>query len=289
MGRVAERPAEDWVPFTQRSHSRRRFAYAQYLVAASALAVAVAALMTAGVALGASSKTYSLDAKVNPPTASATVLGPHALFVETSSLAAGDPGTPTSPTLFPVPTTHVNLDLDHNVSISPGAVTTTSNALTGTTQAGMKAAGDSYVGGGYATICASAAGPGSACGAGLGGAPGVINAQVSAYNGPANGNPGGNKPTLLLQGVADHTVAGPLTTVLTGTLLNSPGVNEFGKRLSVDVPSLAGGLGAITDFSVNVNNGKFLRAQCNGDQVWNFQAISTDASGTGSALHNQSC
>jgi len=261
----------------------------KYLVAASALAVAVAALMTAGVALGASTNTYALDAKVNPPAASATVLGPSGLFVEAQSTAAGDPGTPTSPTLFPVPTTHVNLDLDHNVVIAPTAVPTTANALTGTTQAGMKAAGDSYVGGGYATICASAAGPGSACGAGLGGAPGVINAQVSAYNGPATGNPGGNKPTLLLQGVADHTVAGPLTTVLTGTLLNSPGTNEFGKRLSVDIPSLAGGLGAITDFSVNVNNGKFVRAKCNGDNVWNFQTVSTDASGSATALHNQGC
>jgi hypothetical protein len=262
----------------------------KYLVAVTALAVAVTALMTAGVALGASSNTYTLDTKVNPPVASATVLGASGLFVETSTLAAGDPGTPTSPTLFPVPTTHVNLDLDHNVVINPAAVPVCSNALTGTTQAGMKACGDSYVGGGYATICASAGGPGSACGTGIGGASaGTVNAQVSAYNGPATGDPGGNKPTLKLQGVADHTVAGPLTTVLTGTLLNSPGVNEFGKRLSVDVPSLAGGLGAITDFSVNVNNGKFLRAKCNGDMVWNFQTVSTDGSGSATATNNNPC
>jgi len=141
----------------------------------------------------------------------------------------------------------------------------------------MKACGDAYVGGGYATICASGGGAGTPCGTGLPANTGVFNATVSAYNGP----PDGRKPTIKVQAVADHTPLGPTTVPLIGTLNKSRAGGDFtgGKRLDVPVPALGGGLAAITDLSVNVNSGSYISAACD-DGHWSFLATATDAGGS---------
>ena len=111
--------------------------------------------------------------------------------------------------------------------------------------------------------------PGTACDLG------VLNAQVAAYNGPRNAN---NQPTIRLQGASDHTPVGPLTVAARpGRCGTRPLGGEFagGKRLVRTVPLIppaAPGLAAITDFAVNVNNNVFVKAKCDGDQVWNFRA-----------------
>ena len=203
----------------------------KYLLVVSALAAAMA--VAAPVAFGASPNVSSIDGKFNPANPGAT-LKAGGLFVETTSLHATDAGTPTSPTKEPVPTTHVDVSFDHNIAFAPGTVPVCNDPLTGTAQAGMKACGNAYVGGGYGTLCASSTGPGGASGCDLG----VLNATVAAYHGPNN-----PQPTIVLQGVADHTPLGPLTVVLAGTLRAANQTGEFagGKRLDVPVPLLAGG------------------------------------------------
>ena len=245
----------------------------KYLIVAAAVA-ATAAFANVGVAMAAPPNVSTIDAKFNPdnPGATATKGG---LFVEATTLhRSASPGTPTNPLKEPVPTTNVDVSFDNDIVFTPGAVPICNNALTGTTQAGMQACGDAYVGGGYATICAALGGPGTACDLG------VVNAQVSAYHGPNN-----PQPTVLMQGVADHTSVGPLTVVLTGTLRSSNQPGEFagGKRLDVPVPLIppaAPGAAAITDFAVNVNNGAFVKASCTGDGDLDYTARFEYAAGS---------
>lgn len=260
----------------------------KYLIAAMAV-LAVAAFANVGTAFGASANTAGLDAKFNPDNPGAT-LTKGGLFIETTVLHDTDTtGTPTSPTKEPVPTTNVDLDFDHNITISAGSVPTCGAALTGTTQQGMKACGDAYIGGGYATVCGATAGAGGTYGTACD--LGVLNAQIAAYNGPKNGN---NQPTIRLQAVSDHTPVGPLTVNLVGAVKNSPLGGEFagGKRITVPVPLIpaaAPGAAAITDFSVNINNNIYLKAQCDGDNTWDYSARSAFVAGADVVTAAQPC
>ncbi len=244
----------------------------KYLIVVTAVA-ALAAFVNVGIAMAASPNNSTIDLQFNPdnPGATATKGG---LFAEITTLNKTDTtGTPTSPTKEPVPTTEVDLSFDNNFVFTPATVPVCNNALTGTTQAGMKACGDAYVGGGYATICGSLAGPGGDCDLG------VLNATVSAYHGPNN-----PQATILFQGRSDHTPVGPLTVVLEGTLRGSnlPGEFAGGKRLVVPVPLIppvSPGAAAITDFAVNVNNHAFVKASCDGDNTLNYSAKITYATG----------
>jgi hypothetical protein len=114
-----------------------------------------------------------------------------------------------------------------------------------------------------------------------------VNAVVSAYNGPVvSGN-----PTLKLQGRADHTLAGPITTVLNGTVEPAlPASNPYDKMLRVAIPLVAGGAGAITDFAVNINNGSFIQAKCTGDNDLDYRAYFHNVDGgTQTVTSNEPC
>lgn len=250
----------------------------KYFIAAMAVA-ALAAFSIPGTAFAVSPNVSSLDANLRPdnPGGTGTKSG---LFIETSTLLAGaGAGTPTLPAKEPVPTRRATLDFDHAIVFGTNTVTRCTGSLSGTTQQGMKNCGDSYVGGGYATLCVSSTGPGGNCDTGgypaptAPPAPGVVNAQIAAYNGPKDGGTSNNQPTILLQSVSDHTPLGPTTVVLTGSLFNSPAGGDFagGKRLDVPIPLIGGGAGAITDFAVNVNNGNYIKATCD-DGTWSYQA-----------------
>jgi hypothetical protein len=268
----------------------------KYLIAAMAV-TALAAFAVPGTAFAVSPNVSSLDAQFNPgnPGNTATKGG---LFVETSTLLAGaGAGTPTTPAKEPVPTRRADIDFDHGLTFATNTVTRCTGDLSGTTQSGMKNCGDSYVGGGYATLCVSSTGPGGNCD--TGGypaptnppAPGVVNAQISAYNGPKDGGQSGNQPTILLQSVSDHTPLGPTTVVLTGSLFNSPLGGDFGKRLDVPIPLIGGGAGALTDFSVNINNGGFIKGECD-DGNWSYSAqfnYNNPPGGSDVVTDNQGC
>jgi hypothetical protein len=251
----------------------------KYLTAVMAVAL-VACVANVGTAFAAAPDKTTFDGEINASNPGATFTN-SGLFAEATTLLNADPGTPTNPTVEPVPGALADVSFDHNIRFAPTSVPVCNNALSGTTQAGMKACGNSYVGGGYATLCAASGGPGTACDLG------VLNAQVSAYNGPPN-----PQPTILMQGVSDHTPIGPLTVVLTGTLKPASLGGEFagGKHLVVPIPLLASGAAALTDFSVNINNGKYVQAKCDGDNAWQYSAKSTFVSGTPrTATDSQPC
>ena len=249
----------------------------KYLVAVAALSAVVALGLTA-TAFGASPNTSAETAKFNPDNPGGTVTK-GGMFVETSTLLTGDPGTPTTPTVEPVPTTNVVLHFDKTIKFNLNAVPSCGDALSGSTQDGMKACSASYVGGGYATICGATGGPGTTCDLG------VLNAQIAAYKGV-------DSSQLLIQGRSDHTPVGPFTTVLTGTLSYSPLGGQFdgGKRIVVPVSLLFAGGAAITDLAVTVNNASIVKASCSGDMDWDYKANFTYAdSSTSSDASSQPC
>jgi len=251
----------------------------KYLTAVMAV-VAVACVANVGVAFAAAPDKTTFDGEINASNPGATFTN-SGLFAEATTLLNADPGTPTNPTVEPVPGALVDVSFDHNIRFAPTSVPVCNGNLANSTQLGMKACGNAYVGGGYATLCAASAGPGTACDLG------ILNAQVAAYNGPPN-----PQPTIVMQGVSDHTPIGPLTVVLTGTLKPASLGGEFagGKHLVVPIPLLASGAAAITDFSVNVNNGKYIQAKCDGDNAWQYSAKSTFVSGTPrTATDSQPC
>jgi hypothetical protein len=255
----------------------------KYFIAAMAV-TALAAFAIPGTAFAVSPNVASLDAKFNP-TNPGNVSTKGGLFVETSTLInAAGPGTPTTPAKEPVPTTQVDLDFDHALTFATGSVPACTGALTGTTQQGMRNCVNSVIGGGYATLCISSTGPGGACDTGgypaptTPAAPGVVNAQVTAYDGPSTCGTG-SQACIYLQAVSDHTPLGPTTQVLTGTLRNSPLGGDYQLRLTVPVPVIGGGAAAITDFSVGINNNVYIRNKCD-DGSWSYSAKFTYLSGT---------
>lgn len=252
------------------------------LIAAMAFA-AVAVFAMPGVAAASPFNINALpNAQISPSEQPAASFGDAGLFVETSTVLVGG-GTATTPTKEPIPTKQVNLHFDRNIGFEPGTVPACTTPLGSlSTQNAFAACSASHVGSGYATLCAASGGPGTNCN--VGGdpsAPGVINAVLSVFNGPVNGN--GN-PTVLFHARVDHTPLGPVTQMLTGEIKksNQGGASSFkkGKQIEVPVPLLpapppdpTAGAVAITDFAVNVNNDNYVKAKCNDDMIWQYRAI----------------
>jgi hypothetical protein len=231
----------------------------KYLIAVVAV-VATASLAMAATAAAAPNST--LDVEFLPADPGANLSAGGGLFVETSTLDSADTGTPQNPAgPQPTPTDRVLLDFDDSLALTPTALPQC-NAFatftpTTTTQEAQKACADSVIGGGAGTICINN---------GVGGCV-VTPATVTAFNGPTISS----RRTIGLLGRNDQL---NITVPLIGVIKPSP-LPDFGRRLEVDIPVLApGNAAAITDFTVTVNNGKFLRGKCDdGDNTWNYRAL----------------
>jgi hypothetical protein len=246
----------------------------KYLIAILALAAATS-LVTAASALAVPDST--IEHKFVPDNPGAT-FDDGGLFVETTGLDSADPGTPYNPAgPQPTPTDRVLLDFDDSFALTPTAVPqcnafATFTATT-TTQAAMKACADSLIGGGAATICINN---------GTGGCV-VAPSAVTAFNGPTISS----RRTIGLLGRNDQL---NITVPLIGVIKPSP-IPEMGRRLEVDIPVLGGGLASITDFTVTINNGRFLRGKCDdGDNTWSVRALFDYTSGPNEIeTSNQTC
>lgn len=156
----------------------------------------------------------------------------------------------TNPTHLPDPTKQVKLSFDHQGKVTTSAAPQCTANLNGTTTAQAKAAcpAGSNIGSGAAHICINDGTggclPQSSTGTGV----------VTAFNGPT-----GNK-------IRFHVRFDQLsiTTVITGTLSNISTSGDYngGKLLTVPVPQIAGGSGALTDFTLHVQHGKYIQAKC---------------------------
>ena len=176
------------------------------------------------------------------------------------------------------------VDFDKDFVFNPGKLPKCNpTQLANTTTAAAKAAcGGSEVGAGEANLCSTA--NASVC---------LVSAVVTAFN----GTPVGGNPQLLL-----HTrTSANTTSVLDGTLINSPLGGQYGKRLNVNVPD-TGQLGqTLVHFRTavpkqvtkrrtvkNKKTGKkqviktfYVSARCGKGKSWQFQETTQFRAGGG--------
>jgi hypothetical protein len=145
-------------------------------------------------------------------------------------------GSTTDPSGKPVPAVEAVLDFDKNATIfAKGYPTCEAPKLEAvSTEVGLEACKKAQIGGGEATVLLPAA-------------KGVQTEKtiVTAYNGV----PQGGNPVVLLQVYGEAPVQ--TTQVLTG-VVTQYGKEGYGPRLSVNVPLLAGGSGALTEFHATI-------------------------------------
>jgi hypothetical protein len=200
----------------------------------ASLAVAVATAIAASVAIagppvtGADGNTQSIDVKIGPKKLSKTTFTPATLEVTTKL---------TSPNPVPVPATGVVVDFDKNAQLYTKGIPTcnASQLQNKSTELAEEACGKAIIGKGTA----HAALP-------VGGTVYDVAQTVTAFNGV----PKGGKPTVLLHSYG--TTPLQTTLVLIGVVSNY-NKQGYGPRLDVEIPLIAGGAGALTDFNVKID------------------------------------
>jgi hypothetical protein len=182
----------------------------------------------------------------------------------------------------PVPTTHVVIDFDKNAKLFTKGIPTCDPAKlqNASTEVALQQCGKAKIGGGTATA--------------------LIPASTSVYTAHQtvtafNGVPQGGKPVVLLHSYGTTPVQ--TTLVLVGKVLNF-NKEGFGPRLDVEVPLIAGGAGALTEFSVKINKkykfkGKpasFISAKCPNSHKLKYRSVFTFKDGqTSNPTYTQSC
>jgi hypothetical protein len=201
------------------------------------LGVALAALTTAVVVASAPAvltapdgNTQSIAIKFAPKRLSKTRSTPVTLDVRTKTTST------TSESGVPVPAVRAIIDFDKEAKIfSKGYPTCDGGKLENTsTEGALRACKAAKIGGGEATALLP-----------VGKQVFVVNQTVTAFNGV----PQGGKPVVLLHAYGETPLQ--VTTVLVGTVshYNKQG---YGPRLDVNIPLLAGGSGALTDFHAKI-------------------------------------
>jgi hypothetical protein len=246
------------------------------------LAVAVATAIAASVAIagptvaGKDGNTQSIDGLIAPKALSKTVFTPGSLTVTTKTAST------TAANGVPSPAVHVVLDFDKNAKIFTKGVPTCDPAkLQNTsTEIAVQQCGKAKIGSGTAAALLP-----------VGAKVYPVAQTVTAFNGV----PKGGKPVIIL-----HTYGTtPLQTtlVLVGTVSNF-NKEGYGPRLDLEVPLIAGGTGALTDFKVTIAKkykfkGKqqsFISAKCPNSKKLKARAAFTYNDGeTLTAFATQSC
>jgi hypothetical protein len=206
------------------------------------LAVVVAGVVAASAAIAA-----PLGAGVATPNGNVQSIG---VLITPKKLAKAAPKTAATPANLevttkltnasspvPKPTVRVVVDFDKNASIfTKGLPTCDPAKLQNTsTEVALQQCGRAKIGSGTAAALLPASSQIY-----------TVNQTVTAFNGV----PQGGKPSVIL-----HTYGTtPLQTtlVLVGTVSRS-NKEGYGPRLDLDVPKIAGGTGALTDFSVKIS------------------------------------
>lgn len=200
-----------------------------------AVAIATAALASAAIAgptvSGPDGNTQAIDVKLSPKKLSATKQTPVTLKVTTKTTST------TAANGVPSPAVGAVVDFDKNTKLfakgvptcDPGKIENQSTAIA------VRECGRAKIGGGKATALLP-----------VGSQVFTQNQTVTAFNGP----PKGGKPVVLLHtyGVSPVQVTLVLEGVVTG--LNKEG---YGPRLTIKIPLIAGGTGALTDFQTTIS------------------------------------
>jgi hypothetical protein len=196
-----------------------------------ATAAVVASAAWAGPTVsGSDGNTQSIEVKLTPKRLSKTKLTPATLDVTTKTMST------TAANGVPSPAVQAVIDFDKNTKLFTKGIPTCDAGLiqTTSTEGALEACGKAKIGGGTATTLLP-----------VGEKVFTENVTVTAFNGA----PQGGKPVVLLHvyGLAPVQV----TTVLVGTVTHFD-KEGYGPRLTLNIPLLAGGTGALTDFQTKI-------------------------------------
>jgi hypothetical protein len=207
---------------------RKRLTFAMIAAVVAAAAVSASALAVVGPAPDGNTQEATISFK--PTKLGKKVATPVTLAVTTKT------GTVSEPNGKPVPVTQAILDFDKGAAVfAKGYPTCPVSELENvSTEIALEKCKKAKIGGGAATVL-------------LPSARGVTveNTTVTAFNGV----PQGGSPVVLLH--VYGAVPIQTTQVLTGVVTKF-GKEGYGPRLTVAVPLIAGGAGALTDFQVSV-------------------------------------
>jgi hypothetical protein len=246
-----------------------------------AAAISATAALTASVALagptvsGPDGNTQSIETVIGPKKLPKKTLAPATLKVVTKTAST------TNPTGVPSPAVEAVIDFDKGASIfTKGLPTCNPSQLQSTsTEIAEEKCGSAKIGSGKAEALLP-----------TGSKVFTVDQTVTAFNGV----PQGGKPTVILHSYGTTPIQ--TTLVLIGTVTNYD-KEGYGPRLDVQIPLIAGGTGALTNFQVTINKkwsykGKkvsFVSAQCATKKL-KTRSVFTYLDGSSlEALNTQTC
>ena len=213
------------------------------------------------------------------------VITPKNLFKKTfapATLEVTTKLTTTAANGVPNPTTHVVIDFDKNATIFTKGIPTceASQLQNVSTEVALQKCAAAKIGSGTGAALLP-----------VGSKVFPVAQTITAFNGV----PKGGKPVVLLHSYGTTPIQTAL--VLVGTVSNFK-KEGFGPRLDVEVPLIAGGAGALTEFNVKINKkykykGKpasFLSAKCPSSKKLKTRSVFTFLDGqTSNPVYSQKC
>jgi hypothetical protein len=250
-------------------------------ISIAAIALAATTALTASVAFagptvsGPDGNTQSIETVVGPKSLPKKELAPATLKVVTKT------GSTTDPQGVPSPAVRATIDFDKGAAIFAKGLPTCNPAVlqSVSTEIAEEKCGKAKIGSGIAHALLRAGSK-------------VYNVEqtITAFN----GTPVGGKPTVLLHTYGTTPIQTTLVLVGTVTNFNKEG---YGPRLDVQIPLIAGGTGALTEFSVTINKKftykgekkSFIAASCISKKL-KTRSVFTYLDGQSlEALHTQPC
>jgi hypothetical protein len=196
-----------------------------------AAAVAASAALAGPTVVGKDGNTQSIDSKIAPKRLSKSTYTPASLKVTTKTTST------TAANGVPSPALHAVVDFDRNARLytkgiprcDPAKLQSTS------TEVALQQCGKARIGGGTASALLPVSGQVF-----------TVKQTVTAFNGV----PHGRKPVVILHSYGTTPIQ--TTLVLIGEVTNYD-KEGFGPRLDLEIPKIAGGQGALTDFQVKID------------------------------------
>lgn len=251
---------------------KRSFAVVATTVAA--LAALTASVAVAGPTVsGPDGNTQSIEAVISPKKLPKKTLAPATLKVVTK--------TTSTTAAVPSPAVRATIDFDKGAAIFTKGLPTCNPALLQnvSTEIAEEKCGKAKIGKGTAQALLPVG-------------TRVLPAEqtVTAFNGV----PQGGKPTVLLHSYGTTPLQATLVLIGKVSNFNKQG---YGPRLDVQIPLIAGGTGALTDFQVTINKrwmhegekASFISAKCD-NKLFKTRSVFTYLDGQSlEALHTQPC